>query len=114
MHYSNKNISTLKKKFSIGLCSFILLAHPISPLAAENDYIDSGYKFLTPHKYDSIQQSVGDIVVAIVNGRAGAETIKSDSANDVKVMTGVGNDKFNPRGTYSREQAIMTLLRLYN
>ncbi|MDF1618743.1 S-layer homology domain-containing protein [Petrocella sp. FN5] len=32
---------------------------------------------------------------------------------NAKVMTGVGNERFDPRGGYQRQQAYMTLLRLY-
>ena len=33
--------------------------------------------------------------------------------NDMGVMNGVGNNKFNPRGQYTVEQTIATLIRLY-
>lgn len=33
---------------------------------------------------------------------------------DVKIMSGVGNNKFDPKGGYQRQQAYMTMLRLYN
>jgi alpha-tubulin suppressor-like RCC1 family protein len=32
---------------------------------------------------------------------------------DAKIMTGVGGNKFDPRGGYQRQQAYMTMLRLY-
>ena len=32
---------------------------------------------------------------------------------NAKIMSGVGANKFNPRGGYQRQQAYMTVLRLY-
>lgn len=34
--------------------------------------------------------------------------------NGNSVMSGVGNNMFNPKGFYTREQAILTIFRLYN
>ncbi len=36
-----------------------------------------------------------------------------DSETQMPVMAGVGDSFFDPRGTYTREQAVLTLLRLY-
>lgn len=36
-----------------------------------------------------------------------------DSVSSNPVMAGVGNGRFDPQGTYTREQAFLTLLRLY-
>ena len=30
------------------------------------------------------------------------------------IMDGTGNNQFTPQGTYTREQSILTILRLYN
>jgi len=37
-----------------------------------------------------------------------------DFVYDAEIMRGTGNDMFNPAGFYTREQAYMTVLRLYN
>ena len=37
-----------------------------------------------------------------------------DPTNGKRVMGGVGNNKFSPTGSYTREQSIMTLIRLYH
>lgn len=42
------------------------------------------------------------------------ETVTSIVGNGNAVMVGSGNNNFNPRGTYTREQAILTLLRLWS
>lgn len=34
--------------------------------------------------------------------------------NNKRVMSGVGNNRFDPTGTYTREQSLMTLIRLYH
>jgi len=34
--------------------------------------------------------------------------------NNKRVMSGVGNNRFDPTGTYTREQSLMTLTRLYH
>jgi hypothetical protein len=39
--------------------------------------------------------------------------ISSVKGDGIRVMTGVSKDRFDPRGLYTREQAILTLLRLY-
>lgn len=39
--------------------------------------------------------------------------VSSIKGRGARVMTGVGKDRFNPKGTYSREQAIIILLRLH-
>ena len=33
---------------------------------------------------------------------------------DFNIMSGVGSNQFNPKGGYQRQQAYITLLRLYN
>jgi len=32
---------------------------------------------------------------------------------DLKIMSGVGNNRFNPKGGYQRQQAYITMLHLY-
>ena len=38
----------------------------------------------------------------------------SDPINSNRVMAGTGNGNFSPLGTYSRQQAIMTALRIFH
>ncbi len=38
----------------------------------------------------------------------------TDPTNSKRVMNGTGNNNFSPFGTYTREQAYMTMIRLYN
>ncbi|MBQ1351667.1 MAG: bacterial Ig-like domain-containing protein, partial [Oscillospiraceae bacterium] len=46
------------------------------------------------------------------NGVDLASTMK-DPVSGIAVMQGVGGNRFNPKGTYTREQAYLTILRLY-
>lgn len=34
--------------------------------------------------------------------------------HDTKIMNGTGNDKFDPHGVYTREQSVVTVMRLYD
>ena len=47
---------------------------------------------------------------------SGVEFISSceDPSNGKRVMGGTGNGKFSPAGSYTREQSIMTVIRLYH
>jgi len=48
-----------------------------------------------------------------VNGIAFASAA-TDKTNGNKVMGGTGNGRFSPHGTYTRQQAFITMIRLYN
>ncbi|WP_337102787.1 S-layer homology domain-containing protein [Paenibacillus sp. YIM B09110] len=37
-----------------------------------------------------------------------------DFVSEFGIMQGTGNNKFSPKGTYTRQQAYMTIWRLYN
>ena len=41
-------------------------------------------------------------------------TACADPSTGSKVMNGTGNSKFSPKANYTREQSIMTMIRLYN
>ena len=38
----------------------------------------------------------------------------SDPTNSNRVMAGTGNGNFSPSGTYSRQQAILTVVRIFH
>ena len=48
-----------------------------------------------------------------VNGIAFASAA-TDKTNGNKVMGGTGNNNFTPQGTYTRQQAFITMIRLFN
>ncbi len=52
---------------------------------------------------------VREYAVTAVSWACGA----ADAVTQNPVMAGVGENRFDPRGTYTREQAVLTLLRLY-
>ena len=61
----------------------------------------SGYEL--NHKYFSDEASISDWAVESVN-----------MVQEASIMVGVGGDKFAPKAPYTREQGIITIMRLYS